>query len=263
MSCRCFSVMSAAWCGSCSPAGVSRRNDAACSGSSLWCCSPPPARPARGSPQRRRQLLDPRRLRPQCRRRRVGVTTLVGPDSDAHVYSPTPGTRKNWHAKIVFINGLGFEGWLPRLVKSAGGKAVVTATAGIAPLKLGSAADPAPGNRSQTQNLCRRYPRCAGRRRSCLGRSLQVQCAAYLAELDALEREVREAIAKILGGRRKVISTHDAFGYFAVAYGVDFIAPLGVSTESEASAATSRNYHPGQGRPRFRPFFSKMSATPA
>ena len=59
---------------------------------------------------------------------------------------------------------------------------------------------------------------------------------AYLADLDALEREVREAIAKIPESRRKVISTHNAFGYFAAAYGVEFIAPLGVSTESEASA---------------------------
>ena len=75
---------------------------------------------------------------------RVSVTTLVGPDSDAHVYSPTPADAKRIaDAKLVFVNGLGFEGWLPRLVKSAGGKAaIVTATSGIAPLKLGSDADP-------------------------------------------------------------------------------------------------------------------------
>ena len=55
---------------------------------------------------------------------RVNVTTLVGPDSDAHVYSPTPADAKRIaDAKLVFVNGLGFEGWLPRLVKSAGGKA--------------------------------------------------------------------------------------------------------------------------------------------
>jgi len=53
---------------------------------------------------------------------------------------------------------------------------------------------------------------------------------------DALDREVREAAAKIPPAHRKVISTHDAFGYFAAAYGVDFIAPLGVSTDSEPSA---------------------------
>ena len=58
----------------------------------------------------------------------------------------------------------------------------------------------------------------------------------YLAKLDALDREVREAVAQIPPERRKVISTHDAFGYFAAAYGIEFIAPLGVSTESEASA---------------------------
>ena len=58
----------------------------------------------------------------------------------------------------------------------------------------------------------------------------------YLAKLDALEGEVRQAVAQIPSSRRKVISTHDAFGYFAAAYGIQFIAPLGVSTESEASA---------------------------
>ncbi len=58
----------------------------------------------------------------------------------------------------------------------------------------------------------------------------------YLAELDALDHEVRDAVGKIPPARRKVISTHDAFGYFAAAYGIAFIAPLGVSTESEPSA---------------------------
>jgi zinc/manganese transport system substrate-binding protein len=64
----------------------------------------------------------------------------------------------------------------------------------------------------------------------------RTNAAAYLTRLDRLDREVREAIAQIPEGRRKVISTHRAFGYFAAAYGIAFIAPLGVSTESEASA---------------------------
>ena len=59
---------------------------------------------------------------------------------------------------------------------------------------------------------------------------------AYLAKLDALDREIRDAVAKIPENRRKVISTHAAFGYFTAAYGIQFIAPLGVSTESEPSA---------------------------
>src|SRR3954467_11837334 len=75
---------------------------------------------------------------------RVDVTTLVGPNGDVHVYPPAPGDAKNIaDAKLIIVNGLALEGWLPRLVQSAGGRAaVVTATADITPLKLGSHADP-------------------------------------------------------------------------------------------------------------------------
>jgi zinc/manganese transport system substrate-binding protein len=169
----------------------------------------------------------------------VDVTVLVGPDSDAHVYAPTPSdAKKVADAKLVFVNGLGFEGWLPRLVKSAGGKAlVVTATAGIAPLKLGSEADPhawqsVANAKIYVANI--RDALAAAAPADAEGFTSRAQ--VYLANLDALEREVREGVAKIPEGRRKVISTHNAFGYFAAAYGVEFIAPVGVSTESEASA---------------------------
>ena len=170
---------------------------------------------------------------------RVDVTTLVGPDSDAHVYSPTPAdARKIADARLIVVNGLGFEGWLPRLVQSSGGKAkVVTASSGISPLRLGSAADP---HAWQSVNNARIYvanisaalaaadPVAAGQ--------IVKNAEAYLARLDALDREVREAVEKLPPARRKVISTHNAFGYFAAAYGIEFIAPLGVSTESEPSA---------------------------
>ncbi len=169
----------------------------------------------------------------------VNVTTLVGPDSDPHVYEPTPSDAKRIaDARLVFVNGFGLEGWLPRLVQSAGNKAViVTATAGIAPLKLGSDADPhawqSPLNAkiyvaNIRDALIAADPADAG--------TFKSSAETYLAKLDALDREVREAVAKIPQNRRKVISTHRAFGYFAAAYGVEFIAPLGVSTESEASA---------------------------
>ena len=169
----------------------------------------------------------------------VDVTTLVGPDGDAHVYVPTPADAKRIAgAKLVFVNGLGLEGWLPRLVQSAGNKAtIVTATAGIAPLKLGSDADP---HAWQSVVNAKIY---VGNVRDALvaanpadAATFRSNAEAYLAKLDALDRDVREAIAKIPESRRKVISTHRAFGYFAAAYGVEFIAPLGVSTESEASA---------------------------
>lgn len=170
---------------------------------------------------------------------RVNVTVLVGPDSDAHVYAPTPSdAKKVADAKLVLVNGLGFEGWLPRLVKSAGGKAsVVTATAGIAPLKLGSESDP-----HAWQSIANAKIYVANIRDALAAAApadadgFKSRAAAYLTDLDALEREVREGIAKIPESHRKVISTHNAFGYFAAAYGVEFIAPVGVSTESEASA---------------------------
>ncbi len=170
---------------------------------------------------------------------RVGVTTLVGPDSDVHVYAPAPAdAKKIADAKLVIINGLGLEGWLPRLVQSAGSKAViVAATDGIAPLKIGSDADP---HAWQSVVNARIY---VANIRDALGAAdpadadfFRANAERYLAKLDVLDREVREAIARIPQARRKVISTHDAFGYFAAAYGIEFIAPLGVSTESEASA---------------------------
>jgi len=170
---------------------------------------------------------------------RINVTTLVGADSDAHVYVPTPSDAKRVaDAKLVFVNGLGFEGWLPRLVKSAGGKAdIVTTTSGIAPLKLGSEADP-----HAWQSVANAKIYVANIRDALAAvapadaEAFESRADAYLADLDALERDVREAVAKLPESRRKVISTHNAFGYFAAAYGIEFIAPLGVSTESEASA---------------------------
>ncbi|OCK61853.1 metal ABC transporter substrate-binding protein [Bradyrhizobium sp. LMTR 3] len=170
---------------------------------------------------------------------RVVVTTLVGPDGDAHVYVPAPSDAKRVAgAKLVFVNGLGFEGWLSRLVKSAGGKAaVVTATTGITPLKLGSVADPHAWQSVANAKIYVANIRDALATADSGGaETFKSNASAYLAQLDALDREVRETVAKIPEGRRKVISTHGAFGYFAAAYGIEFIAPVGVSTESEASA---------------------------
>jgi zinc/manganese transport system substrate-binding protein len=170
---------------------------------------------------------------------RVDVTTLVGPNSDVHVYTPAPAdAKKIADAKLVIINGLGLEGWLPRLVQSSGGKAaIVTATNGIAPRKLGSDADP-----HAWQSVVNAKIYVANIRDALIAADqagapeYRANADAYLAKLDALDREVREAMAQIPQARRKVISTHNAFGYFDAAYGVAFIAPQGVSTESEPSA---------------------------
>jgi zinc/manganese transport system substrate-binding protein len=170
---------------------------------------------------------------------RVDVTTLVGADSDVHVYTPAPSDAKRIaDAKLVIVNGLGLEGWLPRLIQSSGSKAsVVTASAGIAPLKLGSAADPhawqsVPNAKIYVTDIANALAAAAPDDAD----FFRAQAKAYLEKLEMLDREVREAVAKIPPERRKVISTHDAFGYFAAEYGVQFIAPLGVSTETEPSA---------------------------
>jgi zinc/manganese transport system substrate-binding protein len=170
---------------------------------------------------------------------RVSVTTLVGPDGDVHVYTPAPAdAKKIAEAKLLVINGFGLEGWLPRLLQAAGSKApIVIATRGIAPLKLGSDADP-----HAWQSVANAKIYVANIRDALVAADpadaeiFRVNAENYLRQLDALDREVRQAIARIPQGHRKVISTHDAFGYFAAGYGIDFIAPLGVSTESEASA---------------------------
>ena len=170
---------------------------------------------------------------------RVNVTTLVGPNGDVHVYDPAPSDAKTIAgAKLLVINGLGLEGWLPRLLQSSGSKApIITATKGIAPLKIGADADPhAWQSVANAKIYVANISDALVAAEPADAEVFRANARDYLAKLDALDREVREAVAKIPPDRRKVISTHDAFGYFAAAYGIEFIAPLGVSTESEASA---------------------------
>jgi zinc/manganese transport system substrate-binding protein len=170
---------------------------------------------------------------------RVNVTALVGPNGDAHVYTPPPADAQNIaDAKLLIINGLGLEGWLPRLLQASGSKApVVTATRGIAPLRLGSDTDP-----HAWQSVANAKIYVANIRDALVAADLAdaeafaANAARYTTELDALDREIRSAVGQIPPERRKVISTHDAFGYFAAQYGIEFIAPEGVSTEAEPSA---------------------------
>ncbi|HLG80828.1 MAG TPA: metal ABC transporter substrate-binding protein [Bradyrhizobium sp.] len=170
---------------------------------------------------------------------RVDVTSLVGDNGDVHVYAPAPQDAKTIaDAQLVVINGLGLEGWLPRLLQSSGSKAaVVIASKGVDPLKLGSEADPHAWQSVANAEIYVANIRDALMQADAADTDYFRQNAQrYLAELDALDREVRDDVAKIPPERRKVISTHRAFGYFEKAYGIAFIAPLGVSTETEPSA---------------------------
>ena len=178
---------------------------------------------------------------------RIEVTTLVGPNGDVHVYSPLASdARKLSVANVVFINGLGLEGWMTRLVTASGTNApIIVATKGVTLRDLkdeheGSRTVPDPHAWQSIANagiyvanirdvLVKVDPAGAG--------IYDTNAKAYLAELDALEKDVKAAIAKIPVARRKIITNHDAFGYFGDAYGMEFIAPEGLSTDSEPSAA--------------------------
>ena len=174
---------------------------------------------------------------------RVEVTTLVGPNSDVHVYSPTPGdTKRVAPARAVFMNGLGLEGWIARLVVASGSKApVVIASTGV---KTRNAVDGgSTGIDPHAWQSVANAKRYVTNVRDALDaadpagkETYDANAAAYSGKLDTLEEEVRAAIEKIPADRRKIITTHDAFGYFGDAYGMTFIAPEGVSTDAEPSA---------------------------
>jgi zinc/manganese transport system substrate-binding protein len=176
---------------------------------------------------------------------RVDVMTLVGPNADAHVFSPSPADARTLAgARLVVMNGLGYEGWIARLVKASGSKApVVTATSGIRPRRTagshghGHDSDPHAWQSVANVKIYVTNIRDALIAADPVGKpAYETNAAAFVAKLDALEKEVRDVVAKIPAERRRVITTHDAFGYFKDAYGLDFIAPQGVSTESEPSA---------------------------
>jgi zinc/manganese transport system substrate-binding protein len=187
---------------------------------------------------------------------RVVLTTLVGPNGDAHVYSPTPADAKAMAgAKLIVVNGLKFEGWMTRLIKSSGAKATVaTATSGITPLQNeaddhdhgkkdkhghnhAGQADPHAWQSVANARIYVANIRDALVKVDPAGKeAYEANATRYLAQLETLDGEIRAAVARIPADRRKAITSHDAFGYFVKAYGIQFIAPQGVSTEAEASA---------------------------
>jgi zinc/manganese transport system substrate-binding protein len=174
---------------------------------------------------------------------RVELTTLVGSNGDAHVYAPTPSDAKTLaQAKVVFVNGLGLEGWMTRLVKASGTKAdPVIASKGVRPLRMEEdgkiETDPHAWQSVANVKLYVANIRDGLIAADPAGKAdYEANAAAYLAKLNTLEAQVKATVARIPPERRRIITTHDAFGYFGAAYGMKFIAPQGVSTETEASA---------------------------
>ena len=179
----------------------------------------------------------------------VDLAVLVGADTDAHTYQPRPSdARMLVEAQALVSNGLGFEGWIDRLAKAAPfkGRAIV-ATVGVATLQ--SAASHGHGHSHANAP----DPHCwqdVGRVRRYVGNIVAGLAAADVANapfyrergqsydkrLSELDQWVRAEIAKVPAAQRRAITGHDSFRYFAAAYGVQFSAPRGFTTDSEPSA---------------------------
>lgn len=179
---------------------------------------------------------------------RVAVTTLVGAGADAHNYQPRPSdARRLGNARLIVANGLGFDEWIQRLAQSAGYQGtVLIASTGIRPLaeedEHGHAHQGAvdPHAWQDVSNAIRYVANIAAAliRADPAGAAVYRQNAArYTAELEALDATIRRTLATVPAERRKVVSSHDAFGYFSHAYDVRFLAAAGISTQSEPSAS--------------------------
>ena len=175
---------------------------------------------------------------------RVELATLVGPNGDVHVFAPTPGDVKTIAAAdIVFVNGLGLEGWIDRLIVASATRApLVVASRGITPRSGTRAQDRGASDPHAWQSVANAKLYVGNIRDGLIAidaaekKIFEANANTYLAKLDALDGEIRAAIETIPSARRKVITAHSAFGYFSDAYGIEFIAPEGLSTEAEPSA---------------------------
>ena len=178
---------------------------------------------------------------------RIKLHTLVGPNADSHVYQPTPADAKALaQARLVIINGLGFEGWIERLVKSSGYRGpVVVASRGARTLKAPrhdhhhdhGGADPHawldPANaRQYVANIANALIAAdpAGEA------GYRARADRLIADINALDADIHQQLDPLPASRRVVVSSHESLGYFGRAYGITFRAPVGLSTDAAAAA---------------------------
>jgi zinc/manganese transport system substrate-binding protein len=182
--------------------------------------------------------------------RRIGggevvVTSLIGPDSDAHVFEPNPDqARLLAKAQLFVVNGLRFEGWLARLTRSAQfGGVVVTATDAVTPITTTEPGEtspiPDPHAWQDPRNViiyADNIARALAAVDPAHAETYHQRFQTYKAKLEALDRQVRHEMEEIPADKRRVITSHDAFAYYGKAYGITFLAAEGLSTDSEPSA---------------------------
>jgi len=186
---------------------------------------------------------------------RVAVTALVGPDQDAHAFDPRASDiRQLSRADLIVTNGLGFDPWVARMIESARFKGpVVIASSDITPLDSEDAHDTAGEHAGHDHGAADPHAWLDVRNAMAYVRTIaaaliaadpagadhyRAKEAAYLARLDALDARLRTRFAALPEHRRIVVTPHDAFGYFAHAYGLRFLAPAGLSNEAAPSAKT-------------------------
>lgn len=174
----------------------------------------------------------------------VNVQTLVGPDGDPHTFEPSPqDSALLSKADVVVVNGLGLEGWVDRLIKASGFKGeLVVASNGVKTHTLDedgkTVTDPHAWNSAANgalyaQNILNGLVAASPQDKA----ALEVSGQRYIGQLKELDSWAKSQFSTIPQEKRKVLTSHDAFGYFGRAYGVTFLAPQGLSSESEASAA--------------------------
>ena len=178
---------------------------------------------------------------------RVAVTTLVGPNEDAHVFEPKPKDAKALlNSRLLVTNGLGFEPWADKLARSANYKGeVVVASRDVKTRQVSDAkkhadhgdADPHAWQNPNNVVLYVRHIAVGLAKADPDGAVIyQSNAESYVKELVALDTWAKAQFAAIPLDKRKVITSHDAFGYLAAQYGVQFLAPQGVNTDAEPSA---------------------------
>jgi len=168
------------------------------------------------------------------------IRVLAGPDVDAHHFQPRPSQAEALRgATLALRNGLGLDAWFDRAARGAGFRGrMVTASEGLiarqAPADTGHRHEGPDPHAWQDVGLARHYVRqiAAGLRAA----GLAERAAGYDARLAALDGWIRAEIARVPEARRVVLTSHDSFGYFGAAYGVRFLAPMGVSANAEPSA---------------------------
>ena len=175
---------------------------------------------------------------------RIELTNLVGADADAHLYEPSPNDAKALlRADLIIANGLGFEPWLERVLASSEPKGKrINASAGVVPLMLDEDGERVPDphawqSLTNAEIYVRNIAKALGELDPANVDAYNERRDAYLTRLHALLKKADAQIAGLPASQRKVVTSHDAFGYLGQAWQLAFIAPQGLSTHDEPSAA--------------------------